>query len=223
MRTMFVTDLRLYREGVANALLGLTYVSLVATADSASSAVLTARRTRCDAAIVDMSMRDSVESIQALRLALPNLKVIAQGVDEAGFDVIACAELGISGFVKRNATVDELGAAIRSVGRGEAYISGAVAAGLLRHISQQARTQSGGPLRLTRREHDVLTLLQSGLANKEIARALDIQLSTVKNHVHNLLSKMGACTRGDLIGYPRPVATVAQREEQAAAAASAAG
>ena len=55
-------------------------------------------------------------------------------------------------------------------------------------------------LALTRREREVLRLIQSDMSNKEIARALDLQLSTVKNHVHNVLAKCGATARAEITG-----------------------
>ncbi|MEP6816103.1 MAG: LuxR C-terminal-related transcriptional regulator [Marmoricola sp.] len=94
-----------------------------------------------------------------------------------------------------------MGELLRSTMRGEAPCSGKVSAGLIRHIALQARSRgSGKELQLTRRETDVLRLLESGLSNKEIGRALDISLSTVKNHVHNVLAKFGASGRAEVVG-----------------------
>jgi DNA-binding NarL/FixJ family response regulator len=66
----------------------------------------------------------------------------------------------------------------------------------------QARSRSGDPVafQLTKRERDVLELLQGGMTNKEIGRALDIELSTVKNHVHQVLTKLGASGRAQVLG-----------------------
>jgi two-component system nitrate/nitrite response regulator NarL len=147
-----------------------------------------------------MALTDSTGTVQALLAARPQLKVVALGVPEDGPEVVAVAEAGIAGYVSREATIEEVGEAMRGVLRGEAALSGKVAAGLLRHIARQAQSRRSieEPRQLTPREREVLCLIESGLTNKEIARALDLQLSTVKNHVHNVLAKYGAAGRADV-------------------------
>lgn len=200
MKVLVVTEIRLYREGVAEALRRLDDVELAATAATGPAAVVAARRTECDVVLVDMALTDSTGTVQALLAARPQLKVVALGVPEDGPEVVAVAEAGIAGYVSREATIQDVGEALRGALRGEAALSGKVAAGLLRHIARQAQSRRSVevPLQLTPREHEVLCLLESGLTNKEIARALDLQLSTVKNHVHNVLAKYGAAGRGDV-------------------------
>lgn len=200
MKVLVVTEIRLYRDGVAEALRRLDDVELAATAATGPAAVVAARRTECDVVLVDMALTDSTGTVQALLAARPQLKVVALGVPEDGPEVVAVAEAGIAGYVSREATIEDVGEAMRGVLRGEAALSGRVAAGLLRHIARQAQSRRSveEPRQLTPREREVLCLIESGLTNKEIARALDLQLSTVKNHVHNVLAKYGAAGRADV-------------------------
>lgn len=213
MKVLVVTEIRLYRDGVAEALRRLDDVELAAAAATGPAAVVAARRIECDVVLVDMALTDSTGTVQALLAARPQLKVVALGVPEDGPEVVAVAEAGIAGYVSREATIQDVGEALRCALRGEAALSGRVAAGLLRHIARQAQSRRSVevPLHLTPREREVLCLLESGLTNKEIARALDLQLSTVKNHVHNVLAKCGAAGRGDVgvasaRSHPQPVA-----------------
>lgn len=213
MKVLVVTEIRLYRDGVAEALRRLDDVELAAAAATGPAAVVAARRIECDVVLVDMALTDSTVTVQALLAARPQLKVVALGVPEDGPEVVAVAEAGIAGYVSREATIQDVGEALRCALRGEAALSGRVAAGLLRHIARQAQSRRSVevPLHLTPREREVLCLLESGLTNKEIARALDLQLSTVKNHVHNVLAKCGAAGRGDVgvasaRSHPQPVA-----------------
>lgn len=202
MKVLVVTEIRLYRDGVAEALRRLLDVEQAATAATGAAAVVTARRTDCNVVLIDMSMTDSAATVQALLAARPSIKVVALGVPDEGPEVVACAELGIAGYVPREASLEELGDALRCALRGDAPCSSKVAASLIRHIALQARSRpmDGRPMQLTRRERDVVRLLESGLTNKEISSALDIQLSTVKNHVHNLLAKFGASGRAEVVG-----------------------
>lgn len=205
MRVMVVTGIRLYRDGVADALRRLADVEQVVTAATGPAAVVTAHRSSCGVVLIDMSMVDSTTTVEALLASRPTIKIVALGVPDEGPEVIACAAIGVGGYVSREASLEEVGEALRCALRGEAACSGKVAASLMSHIAVQARSgrMDGRQFQLTRRERDVVKLLESGLSNKEISRALDIQLSTVKNHVHNVLTKVGASGRAEVVGAIR--------------------
>ncbi|WP_187399516.1 response regulator transcription factor [Micromonospora sp. AP08] len=200
MNVLVVTEIRLYREGVAAALRVLPDVELAASAATSAAAVTSARRIDCDVVLLDMGMEDSTRTARALVAARPHIHVVALGVKEDGPEIVACAEAGVAGYVSREAGFDDLAEALRAAVRGEAPCSGKVAAGLIRHIAHQARLRQHGctPIQLTRREREVLRLLETEMTNKEIARALDLRLSTVKNHVHNILTKLGASGRAEI-------------------------
>lgn len=205
MKILVVTEIRLYRDGVAAALRALPDVECAATAGTSAAAVTSTRRLECDVVLLDMAIEKSTQTARALAAALPDIHVVALGVKEDGPDVVACAEAGVSGYVSREASFDELAEALRAAVRGEAPCSGKVAAGLIRHIADQARLRQhiGVPVQLTKREREVLRLLGAEMSNKEIARALDLRLSTVKNHVHNVLTKLDASGRAEI---PRALA-----------------
>lgn len=200
MKVLVVTEVRLYREGVASALRRLPDVDLVVEASGPAAAVVAARRDELDVVLLDMTLADTARLVRGLLVARPGARVVALGVPEDGPEVVTCAEAGISGYVSRDASLDDVAEALRCTLRGEAPCSARVAAGLLRHIAQHARLPGGGAgaASLTPREADVLRLVETGLTNKQIARSLDLQLSTVKNHVHHILAKHGASTRSQL-------------------------
>lgn len=201
MRVLVVTEIRLYRDGVADALRRLDNVELVATAATGPAAVMTARRTNCDVVLLDMALRDSTQVVAALLTAQPALKVMALGVPEDSTEVVECAEAGICGYLSREATLAEVGDALRCALRGEAPVTPKVAARLLHHIAFQARSRQCGevPQQLTPRERQVMQLLENGMTNRQIARALDLEVSTVKNHVHNVLAKCGVTGRAEVV------------------------
>lgn len=214
MRLLVVTEIRLYRDALASELQALPDVEDTGVATTGAAAVAAARRSEYDLVLLDMAIEGSTQTAVALATARPGIGVVALGVREDGPDVVACAEAGVAGYVARDAGFDELVDALRAVSRGEVRCSGRVAAGLVRHISHQARLRHGLPssAALTRREREVLRLLEADMSNKEIARALDLQLSTVKNHVHNVLAKLGASGRAEIPGVvagldPDPVPT----------------
>ena len=104
----------------------------------------------------------------------------------------------MAGFVTRDSSVDELLAVLEAAMVGEIRCSPRITGTLFRRVSTlAARRETGSIGNLTAREMDVLRCIERGLSNKEISRDLGIELSTVKNHVHNLLDKLGVHRRGE--------------------------
>jgi two-component system, NarL family, nitrate/nitrite response regulator NarL len=195
----------MYREAISHILARHPRIRVTgATAETESVGHLLAHG-RTDIVLVDMAMTDSVEVIRELAAGEPSVKVIALGLTEREADVIACAEAGISGYVTHDASVDDLAATIESVAQGEMPCSPGVAATLLRRVNTLA---AQGDVRradavLTRRELQILGLIDEGLSNKAIAERLVIEVATVKNHVHNILEKLNVQRRGEAAALAR--------------------
>jgi DNA-binding NarL/FixJ family response regulator len=206
MKVLVVTEIRLYRDGVADALRRMNDVDSIDTAATGAAAVLAARRSGCDVVLLDMALARSTHTITALLTVRSDLKVVALGVPEDGPEVVACAEAGVFGYISRDAGLDDVGEALRAAARGEAPLPGRGAGGLVNHIACHARVElSDAGHRLTAREREVARLLHSGMTNRQIARALNLQLSTVKNHVHSVLSKLGATGRSDVHAFAHAI------------------
>ena len=133
----------------------------------------------------------------------PSVKVIVLGITESREGVLEYVESGASGYVLRESSLDELLSTIRAVSNGQALISPEIAGTLIQRISEFAqvfaRLSIAPPesLNLTQRELEVLSLLSDGFSNQEIAEQLVIETGTVKNHVHNILSKLGVSSRDE--------------------------
>ncbi len=205
MSVLIVSDIRLYREGLAQVLGGESLFRLTGTASSPDDAMSRLHAYVPDLVLVDMAMAESAHLIRSIRALVPDIKVVALSVAETERDVCACAEAGVSGYVARNASLADLVATLESAARGEALCSPRMAATLIRRVAALARTQPAGSaqLRLTPRELEILHLLDGGLANKEIASRLGIEVATVKNHVHNILEKLQVHRRGEAAALAR--------------------
>jgi DNA-binding NarL/FixJ family response regulator len=208
IRAFLVSDVRLYREGVEFALSRRDTIAVVGTASNIPAAI--DRIVALDPAviIVDIATPDGVNGVRALVTALPRSKIVAFAVDEQKADIPSYAEAGIAGYVPAEASVDDLAMTIESVTRDEAPCSPRVAGALFRRIA----TLSGAAARdampagyaaLSQREREILGLIRSGLSNKEISRTLTIEVATVKNHVHSLLTKLNVSTRVEAAMYGR--------------------
>ncbi|MBI4277602.1 MAG: response regulator transcription factor [Armatimonadetes bacterium] len=199
MRVLIVDDIRLYREGLAQTLgreADITAIGAVADLREALAAV---PEFRPDVLLLHMALPESLAALRALIGAAPHVKVVTLGVTESEDEVIACAEAGAAGYVLREATLEDLVAAIRSVTRGETICSPRIAATLLRRVATLAAERRSWATRaeLTPREREILELIDQGLSNKEIARRLFIEVRTVKNHVHHILEKLSVHRRGE--------------------------
>ena len=198
IRVFLVADIRLYRDGIVQALSENPDVEIVGAASPmlpdcehqiqrAAPAVLLIE----GSAIREGSLAMRVESIA------PGCRVVAFGVIDDEREVIHCVEQGVAGFVSRDAALDQLVEIVQSVARGEFSCSPQATALLLQGVrSLAADRRPGAPSCLTLREHQVIALVDNGLSNKDIAHRLGIELSTVKNHIHNILSKLHTTRRG---------------------------
>jgi DNA-binding NarL/FixJ family response regulator len=124
-------------------------------------------------------------------------RIVALGIVDHERQVVAGAERGIVGFLPLEARVEDVIAAIHATARGEFRCSRRGVAAMASRLSILATraTEQAGPV-LTLREEEVLGLVDQGLSNKEIAGRLRVEVSTVKNHVHNLLQKLQVPRRG---------------------------
>jgi two-component system nitrate/nitrite response regulator NarL len=186
-----LTDIRLYRDGLAQVLDSQPGIKVVGTASNDSSGLKCVAETTPDVVLIDMAMPDSPAVVRALSVARSGVKVLALGVLETESRVLACAQLGIAGYVPRDGSLDDLLAALCNVARGEAVYSPRIVAVVLERLSAVSGLgQARSTFRLTAREIEIVELIDEGLTNKEIAKRLYIELATVKNHVHNILEKL---------------------------------
>jgi two-component system, NarL family, nitrate/nitrite response regulator NarL len=204
VRVVVVSDVPLYREGIAQILSATPSVEVSRTVTIEALARLDAPDP--DVALVDLTAGGGVAAVRAARDVLPDARVVALGVLESEAELLPLVEAGVAGYVSSGASSDELVDAVRSAARGECLASPRIVGGLMRHVAALAgrRGSSQGALpRLTSREREILGLIEQGLSNKEIARRLVIEVTTVKNHVHNILEKLGVTRRGEAAALAR--------------------
>ncbi len=209
---LVVCDVRIYREGLADAL--TDRFEVVGMSRDVAEAARSIQQASPEVILLDMAMPDSLEAVAVIATAAPESSVVALSVPETERGVIACAEAGVAGYVSRDASIQDLCAAVAGAARGEVMCPPRIAASLVRELARRAagRPHHGAGPRLTPRERQVVDLIDRGLSNKEIARTLHISLSTVKNHVHNILEKCEVHRRLDAVstvgrGHTTRVAT----------------
>lgn len=150
--------------------------------------------------LVLASGRDGTEHIALAKRLNPDALLIAYDVPENDAAIVACAEIGVHGLVPAGDGLDELDRVISQLALGQTALSPRVGAALLRRLGELALARTSAPVaddHLTPREREVLTLIDLGWTNKQIAESLSIEVRTVKNHVHNLLEKLRVSRRGE--------------------------
>jgi DNA-binding NarL/FixJ family response regulator len=150
-----------------------------------------------DVVLLDTATARAVELVRRLRETTP-VKTVLFAVDNDESAIIASAEAGVAGYLASDASFDELTTTLMRVTRGEVHCPPMVATALMRHLQEASASAREHPclVGLTAREHEVLTLIDAGLSNKEVAVRLRIEVATVKNHVHHLLEKLKVTSRG---------------------------
>jgi DNA-binding NarL/FixJ family response regulator len=198
-RVLIVDDHDLFRAGLRSLLEEQGFN--VADAASGESALVRMRSFPADVVVMDVNM-PGMSGIVATRRLLeqdPATSVLMLTITSADERVLEAVRAGASGYLLKDAELNEIVAGITAAAAGRSAIDPQVAATLVAHARQTATTgpeESPGPLpRLSVRERDVLALLVEGCDNAEIARRLFVSPSTVKNHVSSVLEKLGVENR----------------------------
>jgi len=208
IRLVVIAPVRLYREGLAVLFAGREGFEVVATAVSADDGIARVCETSPDVALVALGRGAGPELVRALASSAPDTRIVAVGIADDDPDVLPLAEAGVAGYVTTEASGEEVVLVVESVTRAEMPCSPRLAATLLSRVNalaEQQRRQGAAPDldTLTIREREIVELIGDGLSNKEIASDLSIEVTTVKNHVHNIFEKLHVSRRADAAAIVR--------------------
>ena len=188
IRILVAEDHLVARVGVSTIVNMQPDMTVVAEAANGQQAVELYRKHAPDVTLLDMRMpiMSGVEAAQAIRAEFPNARMIALTTYGGDEDIRRALAARVQAYLTKDVLHDELIKSIRAVHSGQTYLPAGVAAAL---AAQMPRPD------LSAREVQVLELIVRGLANKQIAYSLNIAEHTVKNHVKNILSKLGVQDR----------------------------
>ena len=203
LRLLLVDDQALFREGLRLLLSLQADFDIVGEGANGEEAVALARRFAPDVVLMDlrMPMLGGVEATRRITAEAPACRVIVLTTFEEDEEVFAALRAGAVGYLLKASPSARLCEAIRLAARGESFLEPSVAAKVVAEFARQGertpRRPPAPPLAepLSSREHDVLRRLAEGRSNKEIAVELGIAEGTVKNHMSNVLGKLGALDR----------------------------
>ncbi|MFQ5516470.1 MAG: response regulator [Acidimicrobiia bacterium] len=204
-KILVVDDVALFREGLSAALAEAGF-DVVGKAHDAEAAVSAAEALQPDVVVLDVLMPglSGLDVVEKLHVAALECRVVLLTGSESEEDLLYGIKSGIRGYLNKDAPFASLAQAIRDVARGGAAISPMMGGKLFDVVRQLLRHQELLAARkptLTGREIEVLQLVADGLTSRQIGGQLFISENTVKNHVRNILDKLGLHSRNEAVLY----------------------
>lgn len=202
---LIVDDAELFREGL-KAAFNQEGFEVVAVAADAMSGIDLAREHEPDLVMLDLLMpgMSGLEIVGTLQKVSPGSRVVLLTASESAEDLLEAVKAGASGYMTKDVPMPRLVAAMHDVLEGGAAVSPAMGGKLfseLRDLLRHNGVASRGRTDLTGRELEVLSLVGEGKTSKEIADDLFISENTVRNHVRNILDKLGMKSRFEAVNW----------------------
>ena len=207
IRVLIVDSVRLMCDAITSVLEDQPDMQVIGCATDVSEAINSTKE--CDIVLVNANLPDDGAYLLTRALTtntdfgekIHQPRIMVVGLVESKNSILRWVEAGARGYIRKEASVEEMLTNIRSVSQGNARVSPEVAGALMERLSEFAtlfEDIDGGPLDLadlTPRETEVLKLLGCDFSNQEIADHLVVEVGTVKNHVHNILTKLDVSNR----------------------------
>jgi DNA-binding NarL/FixJ family response regulator len=196
LRILLVDDHILFRKGVAALLANHPEMQVVGEASNGFEAIAVARETLPDVILMDINMPecDGLEATRRIKREMPHVKIVMLTVSDDDQHLFEAIKSGAQGYLLKNLEPDQLHDLLESISRGEAPLSGVIAAKILKEFARPDPGLAEDPEviidELTSRESTILQLVSEGKTNKEIASDLVISENTVKIHLRNILEKL---------------------------------
>ncbi|OGO39063.1 MAG: DNA-binding response regulator [Chloroflexi bacterium RBG_16_57_8] len=196
IRVMLVDDHAVVRSGLGAVLASFEDLKLVGEANNGQEAVRLCEQLKPDVILMDLLMpvMDGVTATKAIHDKWPDIRIIALTSFGDRELIEGALKAGAMSYLIKTVSATELATAIRGAVSGKPSLSPEAA-----QVLMQSVKEPGPAYDLTEREHEILSLMVTGLSNNDIAERLIVSRSTVKFHVSNILSKLGVSTRTEAV------------------------
>ena len=195
IRIVIADDHEVLRRGLMSLFAG-SEIEIAAQAESGNEAVRLTTQESPDVVLLDIRMKDGdgLSALERIKASAPHLPVLVLSTYNNPTYIGRAMALGASGYLLKGSSQEEIVAKIRAVAAGETVWTSDE---LRRFGRNRSKWQRNGDLEvtLTRREHEVLVQVAHGLTNKQIGQRLHISAETVKEHIQNVLRKIGVSDR----------------------------
>lgn len=202
IRILLIEDNRLLREGLTVVLKKQRDMNVVESVGDGENIMMIINKYKPEVMLLDLGLRNrnSLNLVKTVKKNFPHTKIIMMDLIPMQDDVYEFVRAGVSGFILKDARVNDFLATIRSVVKGSQVLPSNLTGSLFSQIVENAINGSKpsviiDSVRMTKREKQVIELIAEGYTNKEIAQKLNLSTHTVKSHVHNILEKLSLNTR----------------------------
>ena len=195
----------LFRQGIKSLLSKVTDIEILGEASDGEETIAKVHKLKPDVVLMDITMPkiNGLEATKLIKEKLPSVKILILTMHDTDQYLAGMLEAGASGYVVKTAASDELITAIREVNEGDVHLYPSIARMLVEDYLEKAK--EGGEKEstdgLTPREHEILKYIAEGKQNKDIAELLFISARTVQAHRTNLMAKIGAHDRTEVVKY----------------------
>ena len=202
IRVILADDHALVRAGIRSLLGAMAGVEVIGEASSGEDAVELAGRENPDVVLMDIAMKGmtGLEATARIRQRQPQVRVLVLSMHFSEEYVLQALRAGAAGYLLKDAATAELELALRSVMRGETWLSSAVSRQVVDGYVQRMGGDSGSEA-LTARQREVLRLLAGGKSTKEIAFILNLSVKTVETHRSQIMERLGIRDVAGLVRY----------------------
>ncbi|MBT3364019.1 MAG: response regulator transcription factor [Chloroflexi bacterium] len=205
MKVFLADDHLLFRQGIKSLLSKVTDIEILGEASDGEETIAKVHKLKPDVVLMDITMPkiNGLEATKLIKEKLPSVKILILTMHDTDQYLAGMLEAGASGYVVKTAASDELITAIREVNEGDVHLYPSIARMLVEDYLEKAK--EGGEKEstdgLTPREHEILKYIAEGKQNKDIAELLFISARTVQAHRTNLMAKIGAHDRTEVVKY----------------------
>lgn len=206
IKLLLIEDNRLLREGLTAMLAAHKDITVI-TAPGDNSAGLKLPQIKPNVVLLDLGLRNqnSLTVVEMVRRDFPAARMIVMDLAPAQADILQFVKAGASGFILKDATLDDFLHAIRTVADGGTvlppYYSDSLLAQIVDYAVKGSKTKLKNAVTMTKREREIISLLSEGMSNREIGQRIRVSPYTIKSHIHNIMEKLALHTRLEIANY----------------------
>jgi two-component system, NarL family, response regulator NreC len=203
IKVIFADDNKLIRELLANQLIDVKDIEVVAQVENGREAHLRARELCPDVIVmdIDMPVMDGLEATEKILKEFPDIKIIALSMHSKKQYIKKMLEAGAVGYLNKNCDYEELVKAIYSVHSGNKYLSEEITHIVIQDYLGKEKDTPEFITELTERELEILKLIVDGVPASEMADRLFLSVKTINTHRQNILEKLDLKSTADLVKY----------------------